>query len=109
MIGDYKESFEQACKDWLDIVSKSECDISDEKIHVLNDQRSWNLFFEARHSMPELALKRTKELNGISIITDTIVPPENFSQFPLYLQYSKIHIRFCNFEKQKLIHLCLLF
>lgn len=77
----YKESFEEACKDWLDIVSKSECDISDEKIYVLNDQKSWNLFFEARHSMPELALKRTKELNGISIITDTIVPPENFSQF----------------------------
>ena len=29
----------------------------------------------------QLALKRTKELNGVSIITDTIVPPENFPEF----------------------------
>tara|TARA_B100000609_G_C17127356_1_gene388303 strand:- start:557 stop:973 length:417 start_codon:yes stop_codon:yes gene_type:complete len=31
--------------------------------------------------MPDLALKKTKEINGISIITDTIVPSENFAQF----------------------------
>ena len=31
--------------------------------------------------MPDLSLKKTKELDGISIITDTIVPPENFDIF----------------------------
>ena len=77
----YEQLLDQACSDWLDIVSKSDCNINDERIYVLNDQKSWDLFFQARHSMPELALKRTKELNGISIITDTIVPPENFPDF----------------------------
>ena len=77
----YEQSVDEECSDWLEIVSKSDCNIDDERIYVLNDQKSWDLFFEARHSMPELALKRTKELNGVSIITDTIVPPENFSEF----------------------------
>ncbi len=36
--------------------------------------------------MPDNALSKTRQLGGISIITDTIVPRENFS---LYL--NKIH------------------
>ena len=39
------------------------------------------MFFEARHSMPAKALEKTKELDAVSIITDTIVPYENFNQF----------------------------
>ena len=77
----YKESMDDACSEWLSIALTSNCNISDEKIYVLNDQKSWDLFFEARHSMPELALKKTKELKGVSIITDTIVPPKNFPEF----------------------------
>ena len=45
--------------------------------------------------MPELALKRTKELNGVSIITDTIVPPENFPEF---LEKTHSLIRKANIE-----------
>ena len=77
----YLESIDDACSEWLSIAKTADCNISDEKIYVLNDQKSWNLFFEARHSMPDLALKKTKELNGISIITDTIVPPKSFPKF----------------------------
>ena len=77
----YDQLFEDACENWLNILSNSNCSIKDSDIYVLNDERSWNLFFEARHSMPELALKKTKELDGVSIITDTIVPPENFNDF----------------------------
>ena len=77
----YEKSIDQACEHWLDILLDSECNLTDEKIYVLNDQHSWDLFFEARHSIPDLALKKTKELEGISIITDTIVPPENFNVF----------------------------
>ena len=91
----YEQSVDEACSDWLEIVSKSDCNINDERIYVLNDQKSWDLFFEARHSMPELALKRTKELNGVSIITDTIVPPENFSEF---LEKTHSLIRKANIE-----------
>lgn len=77
----YNESIDKACSQWLEILLQSKCCINDERIYVLNDQKSWDIFFEARHSMPELALKRTRDLNGISIITDTIVPQENFIQF----------------------------
>ena len=77
----YSESIDDACLDWLTIAKTADCNISDERIYVLNDQKSWDLFFEARHSMPDLALKKTKELNGISIITDTIVPPKSFPEF----------------------------
>ena len=91
----YKELIDEACSEWLDILSKSNCNISDDKIYVLNDQKSWDLFFQARHSMPELALKRTKELNGISIITDTIVPPGNF---PDFLEKTHSLIRKANIE-----------
>ena len=77
----YEASLDEACSEWLSIALQSDCNITDEKIYVLNDQKSWDLFFEARHSMPELALKKTKESNGISIITDTIVPSENFTEF----------------------------
>ncbi len=77
----YNQFIEKACSDWLEILLNSNCKIKDKDIYVLNDQRSWDLFFEARHSMPELALKKTKELDSISIITDTIVPPENFNNF----------------------------
>mgnify|MGYP000167289924 FL=1 len=44
------------------------------------------LFFEARHSIPDNALIKTKEIGGISIITDTIVPFENYKQY-----LSKVH------------------
>ena len=39
------------------------------------------MFFEARHSMPDEAITKTKSLGGISIITDTIVPPNNFKKY----------------------------
>ncbi len=91
----YEKSIEQECSDWLEIISKSEFNIEDQNIYVLNDEKNWNIFFEARHSIPELALKKTKELNGISIITDTIVPPENFTQF---LEYTHALIKEENIE-----------
>ena len=47
----------------------------------LNEKRNWDIFFEARHSMPAKALEKTKELDAVSIITDTIVPPCNFKQY----------------------------
>ncbi len=77
----YSGTIEEACEKWLNILLDSNCKISNEDIYVLNDKKSWDLFFEARHSMPEIALKKTKELDGISIITDTIVPACNFKLF----------------------------
>ena len=48
---------------------------------MLNDPRNWQIFFNARHSIPVNALKKTHQLDTWSILTDTIVPPENFEIF----------------------------
>ncbi|MAV65283.1 MAG: hypothetical protein CMG00_08850 [Candidatus Marinimicrobia bacterium] len=76
----YNKSVEEGCEFWFNILSKSKCNVELDKIFVLNDKKSWDLFFEARHSMPELAFQETKKVDGISVITDTIVPNENFKE-----------------------------
>ena len=72
----------------------SNCNIHDDGVIVLNTPKSWKTFFEARHSIPERALKKTKELNTFSILTDIIVPSNQFSYFlkktHSILQQSKI-------------------
>ena len=48
---------------------------------MLNDPINWKKFFEARHSIPDNALSKTRKLGGVSIITDTIVPPNNYRKY----------------------------
>ena len=66
---------------WADIVHSFDNTIDLDSIIILNDPSNWKMFFEARHSMPDEALTKTKSLGGISIITDTIVPPINFKKY----------------------------
>ena len=63
------------------ILSDSECGINEDGILLLNDPRNWQTFFEARHSIPANALEKTHQLDTWSILTDTIVPPNNFQKF----------------------------
>ena len=58
----------------------SNCGIREEGIFLLNNPRNWRTFFEERHSIPTNALKKTRQLDTWSILTDTIVPPENFQE-----------------------------
>ena len=53
-------------------------------ILILNHSNNWDKFFEARHSIPVNALEKTISDDAVSIITDTIVPPENFQEFLSY-------------------------
>ena len=76
---------------WANILNDFDPNLDLESIIVLNDPIHWNRFFEARHSIPDNALTKTRQLGGISIITDTIVPPENFKTYLL-----KIHERLQN-------------
>ena len=55
-----------------------------EDVFLLNTPDNWRVFFEARHSMPTKALEKTKELDAVSIITDTIVPYKNFNKSVFY-------------------------
>ena len=66
-------------ENWIKILTSFDREINLENVISLNDGDAWNKFFEARHSMPDNAISKTKQLGGISIITDTIVPRKNFT------------------------------
>ena len=62
-------------------MTNSDCGIHEDGILLLNTLQNWQTFFEARHSIPSNALEKTRQLDTWSILTDTIVPPDNFPEF----------------------------
>jgi len=82
----FKSSLDNKIMQWVKILKSFNSKLNLDNIIVLNDPLNWKKFFEARHSIPDNALTKTKQLGGVSIITDTIVPPENYK---LYLK--KVH------------------
>ncbi len=82
----FKSSLDNKIMQWVKILESFNSKLNLDNIIVLNDPLNWKKFFEARHSIPDNALTKTKKLGGVSIITDTIVPPENYK---LYLK--KVH------------------
>ena len=76
----YDETIEYVAENWMKILMDSKCEIKEDEIYLLNNGNEWQTFFEARHSIPENALKKTHELDTWSILTDTIVPSENFQK-----------------------------
>ena len=77
----YNKSIESKSEEWIELINQFDKNIDVDSIIVLNDPLNWKKFFEARHSIPDNALTKTKRLGGISIITDTIVPPENYRKY----------------------------
>ena len=77
----FNDTIENISLTWIDIFNDFDNNIDIDDIIVLNDPLNWKIFFEARHSIPDNALTKSKQLGGISIITDTIVPPENLSKY----------------------------
>ena len=77
----YNETVEDVAEDWLNILTNSDCGIHEDGILLLNTPQNWQTFFEARHSIPSNALEKTRQLDTWSILTDTIVPPDNFPEF----------------------------
>jgi len=76
----YNQTVEEIAENWLDILINSNCGIHENGILLLNNPNKWRTFFEARHSIPSNALDKTRQLDTWSILTDTIVPPENFQE-----------------------------
>ena len=74
-------SLETKIEEWSNIISDFDKAISLDDIIVLNEPTKWKIFFDARHSIPDNALTKTRKIGGISIITDTIVPQENFKKY----------------------------
>ena len=77
----FNETVDDIIEEWVELLDDSNCGIEDNNVIVLNTPDNWRIFFEARHSMPAKALEKTKELDAVSIITDTIVPYKNFNDF----------------------------
>tara|TARA_B100001029_G_scaffold174830_1_gene175410 strand:+ start:1752 stop:3365 length:1614 start_codon:yes stop_codon:yes gene_type:complete len=75
------ESIDYAGGVWLEILANSNCGIDEDRILWLNEKRNWDIFFEARHSIPVNALEKTRLMDTCSILTDTIVPVNNFDSF----------------------------
>ena len=80
---------------WIYILKEFDSEINLDSIISLNDKNIWNKFFEARHSIPDNALSKTKQIGGISIITDTIVPRDNFK---IYLDTIHKKLQYNNIE-----------
>ena len=77
----YGQNVEDVAENWLNVLKRSKCGIQENSILLLNNPQDWQTFFEARHSIPANALEKTRQLDTLSILTDTIVPPENFQKF----------------------------
>ena len=92
------EEFDVKLNEWARLLMKFNKNINFDNIIILNDSITWKKFFEARHSIPENALSKTKEINGISIITDTIVPPDKLE---VYL--NTIHLKLKNKQIEYLL------
>jgi D-lactate dehydrogenase (cytochrome) len=72
---------EDAAMAWLDLFSAAGCDIDENAVIMLDNDRDRKTFMEARHSLPANALEVVQHRGTYTIMTDTVVPPENFSAF----------------------------
>ena len=77
----YNNDIDDQTNKWAKLLSAFDSNFDLANIIVLNDPMNWKSFFEARHSIPDNALTKTRQLGGISIITDTIVPVKNFKEY----------------------------
>ena len=91
----FNQTIEDVVEEWMNILENSDCDINTSKVLLLNEKENWKKFFEARHSIPVNALEKTIKLDAVSMITDTIVPPDNFKDF---LDYTHRTIRNYNID-----------
>lgn len=72
---------EDAAEEWLGILMEANCGIDESSIIMLDDDRSWKQFMEARHSLPARALEVVQQRGTYTIMTDTVVPPDRFREF----------------------------
>ena len=94
----FTDSLDVHIEKWITILTGFDSKINLDNVISLNDSGAWNTFFESRHSIPDNALSKTKQLGGISIITDTIVPRKNFE---LYL--NKVHKKLQTYKIEYLL------
>jgi D-lactate dehydrogenase (cytochrome) len=75
---------ESAVEEWFNLLLASDCGIEAEAVILLDNEPMKRTFMEARHSMPANALELVQQRGTYTIMTDTVVPQE---QFPAFLEY----------------------
>jgi len=75
------KTMEDAAEEWLGILVEADCNIDEQAIMLLDNDRNRKLFMEARHSLPAKALEVVKQRGTFTIMTDMVVPPEKFLEF----------------------------
>ncbi len=77
-------SLEAAAEEWYNLLLESDCGIKAEAVILLDNEPMKRTFMEARHSMPANALELVQQRGTYTIMTDTVVPQD---QFPAFLSY----------------------
>ena len=77
----HDQSVDDAAEEWLGLLAAADCHIDAEAIIPLDNDQSWKLFMEARHSLPAKALEIVQHRGTFTIMTDAAVPPERFAEF----------------------------
>lgn len=72
---------ETAAGTWLERLMELDCAIDDAGIRLLDTERTWKQFMEARHSLPAKALEVVQQRGAFTIMTDTVVPADQFETF----------------------------
>ena len=91
----YDLNIEDCIDRWFKIFKNFSFLINIDKVILLNERKNWDLFFNARHSIPVNALEKTIKFDAVNMITDTIVPENKFS---LFLKYTHKLIKSYNIE-----------
>ena len=76
---------DQLTEIWFERLLAAGCGIEAEAVILLDSEPKRRLFMEARHSMPANALEVIQRYQTYTIMTDALVPPENFAQFLTYI------------------------
>jgi D-lactate dehydrogenase (cytochrome) len=77
----HDQTVEDAAEQWLGLLEAAECHIDADAIILLDNEQSWKIFMEARHSLPAKALEVVLHRGTFTIMTDAAVPPERFAEF----------------------------
>jgi D-lactate dehydrogenase (cytochrome) len=75
------QSLDDAAEEWMGVIRESGCGVQDEAVMLLDSERNWTMFMEARHSLPANALEVVKHRGAFTIMTDTVVPTARFEEF----------------------------
>lgn len=71
----------EVAEGWIELLAEAELDIDEEAMILLDSEALRELFMESRHSMPANALEVAQHRGSFTIMTDTVVPVDRFSEF----------------------------